>query len=229
MACAVSPTRKAVRVTAMRSRSAGRIRPLPNRISTTGWRIDRGQDGDRDHHVDQQPERPGEQAGERRLVTHRGVTGQAGQQDDAERHADDPERDLEQREREVEVGHGAVAEQAGDRGHDDERDLGHAQPDRPWRHQDERLARLRVAPARSVGRTGSPAGPAAGPGPADGRASRRRRSTASPSTPNLGTQDERAADDREVVDDRRDRGRGEPAAGVEHARRDRAHAPGRSG
>ena len=39
MACAVKPTRKAVRVTAMSSRSAGRIRPLPNRISTTGWRI----------------------------------------------------------------------------------------------------------------------------------------------------------------------------------------------
>ena len=42
-------------------------------------------------------------------------------------------------------------------------------------------------------------------------------------------EDEGAADDREVVDDRRDGRRREPAAGVEDARRDRAHAPGRSG
>ena len=123
--------------------------PPPNRISTTGPRHDRGQDRDRDHDVDEQAERPRQELGEGILAPDRGLARQRWQDDDAERHADDPERDLEQREGEVEVRDRAVAEQAGERRHHDEGDLGHPEADRARRHEDERLrAPGRVASIR---------------------------------------------------------------------------------
>ena len=72
-----------------------------------------------------------------------------------------------------------------------------------------RVAEARAAPAAGAGRAGGRASPATTP-------------IARPSTPNDGARRIAAADDREVVDDRGDRRRGEPAAGVEDARRHRA-------
>ena len=100
---------------------------------------------------------------------------------------------------------------------DHERDLVRAQADRARRHQPQHLARRRVATGRS--RTTAEAAPeqrrAAGPA----RWSRRADDDAdgqSDSTPSDGPEQHRAADDREVVERRRERGRGEAAARVEH-------------
>ena len=174
------------------------------------------------HHVDEQAQGAGQQRRERFLVADRGVARQRRQDDDAERHADDPERDLQQREREVEVRHRAVAEQAGERRDDDEGDLGHPEPDRPRRHQQQCLARLRVvaldpgvvAEAHPRQRT-----------QLDEQVAHRTGDDAQGQTldPEARAEDQRAADDREVVDDRRDGRRGEPTAGVEDARRHGAH------
>ena len=87
---------------------------------------------------------------------------------------------------------------------------------------DERLAGLRVAQVDPRARSGSRCRGAAAAGRGGGRATRRRRRSRGPSTPRLGREEHGAADDREVVDDRRERRRGEPVLGVEDARRDRA-------
>ena len=91
-------------------------------------------------------------------------------------------------------------------GHDEERDLGHAEAERARRHQQERLARLRVAPASIRGTI-----PEADPAPAAGSWTSRWPSAPSDDADREAVdaerrhEDERAADDREVVDDRRDR------------------------
>ena len=183
---------------------------------------DRGQERDRDHDEDQQPQGPGEQTREGTLATDRGLARQRWQDHDPERDADDPERDLEQGEGEAEVGDGALAERAGQRGHDDERDLGHPQPDRAGCHQDQRLAGLcvaRVDPGR-VAET-HPREWA----DLDEQVAERAQHDAEGQTLDAEArpQDERATDDRQVVDDGRDRRRGEPTVGVEDARGDRPH------
>ena len=55
-----------------------------------------------------------------------------------------PERDLEHRPRDVVGGHGAQPDARGERRGDDERDLVRAQAQRPRRHEQQDLARLRI-------------------------------------------------------------------------------------
>ena len=142
------------------------------------------------------------------------------EQDDPERDADDTDRDLQERERDRERGDRPEPERRRQRRRDDERDLAGAEADRPRDHQTERspcrgvreVDPWGVAKAECLQRTDLDEDVPKGPShDADGQPD---------GTERRGEQ-ERGADDREVVDDRRDRRRRESTLAVEHARRDR--------
>ncbi len=177
--------------------------------------------GDRQHHEEDQPDRPRHQGRELVEVGECRLPRQRRQDDDAERHADHTDRDLEQGECDVEHADRARAERGRDRVEHDERDLTRSETECARGHQLQRPARLGIVeldpPVVSVA-LGLQRGDldeqmAEGAGnDADGQTG----------DPERGGEDEGRADDREVVDDRRD-GRGrESTPRVEHARGQRA-------
>ncbi len=105
---------------------------------------------------------------------------------------------------------------------DDEGELRHAETDRARRHQRQRLAGLRRRAASTRAGSGSRSSRSAGTWMSMCSSDPATTPTASASTPIDGRQEHGGADDREVVDDRRQRRRGEPVLRVEDARRDRA-------
>ena len=190
--------------------------------------------GNRDHREEQQAERPCQESREFDLTADRRIARQRRQEDDPKWDADDPDRDLEEGERDVEVGHGAHRKCGRQGGDDDEGDLARPQPEGSRHHQQKRAPCLRIIPVDP--RFVAEAEPAEG-SYLDEEMAERPDDHAQGKTfdPERGCQEQCAADDRQVVDDRRDRRRGEPAAGVEdagsngaHCQKDRAeeHDPG---
>ena len=193
----------------MISEVGGIDRPLPNRDLDDGIPGDRRKDGDRDHDVDQQPETTGRRSakgGSGRPP--RRATGSGAAR--SERDADDAERDLEEGEGEVEIRNGACPDQRGEGRYDDERDLGHAETDRPRCHQRQCAASLGIAaldtrdvakPERSKRRQLDEEMPQRPRDDAEGEPIDTERRASTGHAPMID----------EVVDDRGDRGRREPA------------------
>ena len=166
---------------------------------------------DRDHDEHEEPERPRREAREGVHAADRGIPRQRRQDDDAERHADDADRDLEQHERESEGGQGAGRERRGEAVRT--RNVIWVAPSPNAR------GAISKSALRACGSPGRSAACSRKPSRAIGRHWTSRWPIAPRTTPiarpldaERRDEDRARRDDREVVDDRGHRGRGEPGA-----------------